>query len=99
MAAKSFYIYECKKQQPTPTEDTDMAKTSKTRTWRATFLNGATMLIDKKCLAIDIPETLRAIEIRHPGKQAETDRQCAYFDPRGRVVSTMPEHLNPRNKE
>lgn len=28
-----------------------MAKTSKTRTWRATFLNGATMLIFKKCLA------------------------------------------------
>ena len=26
-------------------------------------------------------------------------RQCAYFDPRGRVVSTMPEHLNPMNKE
>lgn len=28
-----------------------MAKTSKTRTWRATFRNGATMLITKKCLA------------------------------------------------
>ena len=55
--------------------------------------------ICRKCLAIDIPETLQAIELRHPGKQAETDRQCAYFDPRGRVVSTMPEHLNPRNKE
>lgn len=28
-----------------------MKKTSKTRTWRATFINGATMLIAKKCLA------------------------------------------------
>ena len=28
-----------------------MKKTSKTRVWRATFLNGATMLINKKCLA------------------------------------------------
>ena len=28
-----------------------MKKTNKTRTWRATFLNGATMLINKKCLA------------------------------------------------
>lgn len=28
-----------------------MAKTSKTRTWRATFRNGKTLLITKKCLA------------------------------------------------
>lgn len=28
-----------------------MKRTDKTRTWRATFLNGATMLINKKCLA------------------------------------------------
>lgn len=28
-----------------------MKRTNKTRTWRATFLNGATMLINKKSLA------------------------------------------------
>lgn len=55
--------------------------------------------ICKKCLSIDIAESLRTIEIRHPGKQAETDRPCAYLDPRGCIVSTMPEHLNPMNKE
>lgn len=55
--------------------------------------------ICKKCLAIDIPETLRAIEIQHPGKRTETDRPSVYFDTRGCVVSTVPEHLNPMNKE
>ena len=52
-----------------------------------------------KFFKIGPEETLRTIEIRHPGKQAETDRPCVYFDPRWRVVSTVPEHLNPMNKE
>ena len=55
--------------------------------------------ICRKCLAIDIAETLRTIEIRHPGDRAGTDRPCVYFDTKERGVSTVPEHLNPMNKE
>ncbi len=44
-----------------------MRRTDKTRTWRATFLNGATMLINKKYLA-DALFAAKAWENSHDDK-------------------------------